>query len=105
MGNMVRSEYKDVKDRSAKWYFLSCIAAEILVFLSSFIWDFDVIPILLVTIPLVYFIGFLVSFFGDRRCLSCKEKMSRVTLADGTVVHYCDSCKTKITLTAKYDSD
>jgi hypothetical protein len=30
--------------------------------------------------------------------------MSRVTSADGSVIHVCDTCKTKITLTATYGS-
>lgn len=104
MRNMVRSEYKEVKDRFGRSYFLLCIVAEILVFTSSFIWNFDVIPIMVVTIPIVYFIGFLASFFGNRRCLTCKEKMSRVSSAD-KVVHYCDICKTKMTLTGKHGSE
>lgn len=105
MANMVRSEYKEVKDHFTKWYFISYIIAAILVLISSFIWGFNPIPLLVLSIPLVFLIVFLVSFFGDRCCLTCMHTMSRVASADGSVIHCCDTCKKKITLKVKYGSD
>lgn len=102
MGNMVRSEYKEVKDHFAKWYFISYTSVAILLLISSFIWNFDMIPLLVLTVPITLFTVFLISFFGDRRCLTCTHTMTRVISPAGPVVHCCDTCKTKITLTAEY---
>jgi hypothetical protein len=99
MANMVRSEYTEVKDPIVKWCVVLGIASIILLTVLSFVFDTELIPLLILTIPIV-----LITYgYADRRCATCKNKMSTVTHKNRTIMYCCDQCKTKITSKVKED--